>query len=267
MSSARVNTLAVLRKALIHLETIGSPDAGRVALGHPEVDAMLRGGLARAAMHEVFAEERFSATATGFVAGLAQRVADRRTILWIRQDFAACEAGELAMTGFAELGLDPCRIVVVFAKNAEMVLRIAADGVACRSVGVVIAEIWGETKSFDLVASRKLTIASSESGVTCLMLRLAASPRASTAETRWIVSAASSPPVAEWEAWGDPVFDVQLVRNRHGSTGQWVMKWVCDECIFSKPCSEQSATHSQPVVAAAADRPDQTGDYPRRQAG
>lgn len=267
MSNARVRTLATLRKALAGLETMGSPDAGRVALGHAEVDAMLRGGLARAAMHEVFAEGRFSATATGFVAGLAQRVSDRRTILWIRQDFAACESGDLAMAGFAELGLDPRRIVVVFAKNAEMVLRIAADGVACRGVGTVIAEIWGETKAFDLVASRRLTLASSESGVTCLMLRLAASPRASTAETRWVVSAAPSPPVAEWEAWGEPVFDVQLVRNRQGSTGQWVMKWVCDECIFSESSSEQSAAHSQPLVAASADRPDQAGAYARRQAG
>ena len=267
MSSARVSTLATLRKALVHLETMGSPDAGRVALGHAEADAMLRGGLARAAMHEVFAEGRYSATATGFVAGLAQRVADHRAILWIRQDFAAREAGDLAMTGFAELGLDPRRIVVVLAKNAEMVLRIAADGVACRGVGVVIAEIWGETKAFDLVASRKLTLASSESGVTCLMLRLAASPRASTAETRWLISAAPSPKVAEWEAWGEPVFDVQLVRNRHGATGRWIMKWVCDECIFNELFLKQSPPHSQPLVAAPADRPDQAFVHPQRQTG
>ncbi len=267
MSSARVRTLATLRKALVGLETMGGPDAGRVALGHAEVDAMLRGGLARAAIHEVFAEGRFSSTATGFVAGLAQRVADHRTILWIRQDFAAREAGDLAMTGFAELGLDPRRIVVVFAKNAEMVLRIAADGVACRGVGVVIAEIWGETKAFDLVASRKLTLASSDSGVICLMLRLGASPRASTAETRWIVSSAPSPPVAEWEAWGEPVFDVQLVRNRHGATGRWIMKWACDECIFRESFSKQPTAHSQPLVTAPVDRPDQALAYARRQVG
>ncbi len=267
MISARVSTLATLRKALVRLETTRSPEAGRVRLGHDEADMVLQGGLACAALHEVFAEGRFSATATGFVASVARRIADHRAILWIRQDFAARQAGDLAMTGFAELGLDPRRIVVVFAKNAEMALRIAADGVACRGVGVVVAEIWGETKAFDLVASRKLTLACSESGVTCLMLRLAATPRASTAETRWVVSAAPSPSVAEWEAWGEPVFNVQLVRNRHGSTGQWIMKWVCDECIFSESAIRQSPAHSQSLVASFTDRPDQTFAYARRQAG
>jgi len=267
MHRARVSTLASLRKALVGLETMSAPDAGRAVLGHAEVDATLKGGLARGALHEVFAEGRFSATATGFVAGLARRVADRRALLWVRQDFAAREAGDLAMTGFAELGLDPRRIVVVRAKDAEMVLRIAADGVACRGVGAVVAEIWGETKAFDLVASRKLTLASGASGIPCLMLRLAASPRTSTAETRWIVRAAHSPPAAPWEAWGEPVFDAALVRNRHGSTGHWIMKWKCDECLFSESAISQPAPHPQPVAAASADRSGQTLVVPQRQAG
>lgn len=267
MHRARVSTLASLRKALVGLETMSAPDAGRVRLGHADVDATLKGGLARGALHEVFAEGRFGATATGFVAGLARRVADRRALLWIRQDFAAREAGDLAMTGFAELGLDPRRIVVVRAKDAEMVLRIAADGVACRGVGAVVAEIWGETKAFDLVASRKLTLASGASGIPCLMMRLAASPRTSTAETRWIVRAAHSPPTAPWEAWGEPVFDAALVRNRHGSTGHWIMKWKCDECLFSESAISQPAPHPQPVAAAPADRSGQTLLVPQRQAG
>lgn len=267
MHRARVSTLASLRKALVGLERMSAPDAGRAMLGHPDVDATLKGGLARGALHEVFAEGRFGATATGFVAGLARRAADRRVLLWIRQDFAAREAGDLAMTGFAELGLDPRRIVVVRAKDAEMVLRIAADGVACRGVGAVVAEIWGETKAFDLVASRKLTLASGTSGIPCLMLRLAASPRNSTAETRWIVRTAHSPPTAPWEAWGEPVFDAALVRNRHGSTGHWIMKWKCDECLFSESAISQPAPHPQPVAAAPADRSGQTLLVPQRQAG
>ena len=40
------------------------------ALGHAEADATLQGGLALGAVHEVFAEGRQSAAATGFVAGL-----------------------------------------------------------------------------------------------------------------------------------------------------------------------------------------------------
>ncbi len=154
------------------------------------------------------------------------------------------------MTGFAELGLDPRRIVVVRAPDAQKVLRVAADAVACNALGIVVAEIWGETRAFDLVASRKLTLAAMQSGVTAMMLRLAAQPQASTAETRWIVRAAHSPPGSALQAWGVPVFDAHLVRNRHGPAGRWLLEWDCDACVF-----RESAANSQPLAAAPADRP------------
>ena len=107
-------------------------------------------------------------------------------------------------------------------------------------------------RQLDLVASRKLTLAAQASGVTALLLRLAAEPQPSTAETRWIVRAAHSPPAAPWHAWGAPVFDAELVRNRHGPVGRWIMEWKCDECLFSEP-----AAYPQPVAAAPAHRPHQ----------
>src|SRR5258705_31715 len=93
-------------------------------------------------------------------------------------------------------------------------------------------------------------VAAQASGVTGLLLRLAAEPQPSTAETRWIVRAAHSPPAS---SWGAPVLDAQLVRNRHGPVGRWIMEWKCDECLFSKP-----AAYPQPVAAAPAHRPHQT---------
>ena len=73
-------------------------------------------------------------------------------------------------------------------------LRTAADALACDAVGAVVLEVWGEARQLDLVASRKLTLAAQASGVTGLVLRVAAEPQPSTAETRWIVRAAHSPP-------------------------------------------------------------------------
>ena len=132
-------------------------------------------------------------------------------------------------------------------------LRTAADALACDALGAVVLEVWGEARQLDLVASRKLTLAAQASGVTGLLLRVAAEPLPSTAETRWIVRAAHSPPAARlWSAWGAPVFDAQLVRNRHGPVGRWIMEWKCDECLFAKP-----AAHPQPVAAAPAHRPHQ----------
>src|SRR5207302_5030127 len=105
-------------------------------------------------------------------------------------------------------------------------------------------------------------------------------PQHSTAETRWIVRAAHSPPAVPLmpaapslmpaaaslmpaAAWGAPVFDAQLVRNRHGPVGRWIMEWKCDECLFSEP-----AAYPQPVAATPAHRPHQAQAYAgQRRAG
>jgi protein ImuA len=250
--------LATLRGSIERIEAHGDAcTPGRIALGHTDADATLQGGLAIGAMHEVFTEAgRQSAAATGFVAGLAGRVAARRPLVWVRQDFTEIESGALSMSGLAELGLDPRLLVTVRAADVDTALRTAADAFACDALGAVVLEVWGEARQLDLVASRKLTLAAQASGVTGLLLRLAAEPQPSTAETRWIVRAAHSPPAAPSmpaAPWGAPVFDAQLVRNRHGPVGRWIMEWKCDECLFSKP-----AAYPQPVAAAPAHRPNQT---------
>jgi protein ImuA len=257
MTGAR--TLATLRERIERIETHGTAIAGRIALGHGEADAALQGGLARGAVHEVFAEGgRHGASATGFIAGLTARVSARRPLVWVRQDFCEIESGALSMHGLAELGLDPRALVTVRAFDVESALRSAADALACDALGAVVLEVWGEARQLDLVASRKLTLAAQASGVTALLLRLAATPAPSTAESRWIVRAAHSPPAALGSEWGAPRFDAALVRNRHGPTGRWIMEWKCDECLFSETADPQ------PVAAAPAHRPYQAAVVAQR---
>src|SRR6476660_1167845 len=252
MTGARTSTLATLRGSIERIETPGDAcTSGKAALGHAGADATLQGGLAVGAVHEVFTDAgRQSAAATGFVAGLAGRVAARRPLVWVRQDFTEIESGALSMSGWAELGLDPRLLVTVRAADVDTALRTAADALACDALGAVVLEVWGQARQLDLVASRKLTLAAQASGVTALLLRVAAEPRPSTAETRWIVRAARSPSPSPWHACGAPVFDTQLVRNRHGPVGRWIMEWKCDECLFREP-----AAYPQPVAAAPAHRP------------
>src|SRR6516165_3597949 len=128
MMSARISTLASLRGHIERMETATSGGAShRVALGHAEADSALRGGLAAASVHEVFALGHQSAAATGFVTGLAARVSARRPLVWVRQDFCELEAGALSMRGLAELGLDPRCLVTVRAVDVESALKTAAD--------------------------------------------------------------------------------------------------------------------------------------------
>src|ERR1700756_4736848 len=101
MMMSAAGKLAALRGSIERIETHGAAHSSRkVPLGHAEADAHLHGGLALGAMHEVFAEAgRQSAVATGFVAGLARRVASRQPVVWIRQDFTEVEAGAVSMSG------------------------------------------------------------------------------------------------------------------------------------------------------------------------
>ena len=50
----------------------------------------------------------------------------------------------------------------------------------------------------------------------------------------------------------DGHIDAELVRNRHGPVGRWIMEWKCDECQFSEP-----SAYPQPVAATPAHRPHQ----------
>jgi protein ImuA len=217
------------------------------SLGHAEVDACLNGGLARGALHEVFAQIGHEASATGFAAGLAAHVANRKPVLWIRQDFSALEFGEIAATGLLELGIDPSKFLILRVAHAEDALRAASDALTCAALGAVVIEVVGEHKVLDLKASRRLTLGAAETNVTAFLLRFNAAPDASSAETRWTIRAARSH--EQEENWGMPRFEAELVRNRHGRTGHWVMEWCCDNAIF------REAADRGAMVSAPGDRP------------
>src|SRR5689334_9707911 len=121
--------------------------AGRVPLGHDAADFCLQGGLCRGTLHEVFTGEAGDeAAAIGFAAALAARMAKGKVLLWIRQDYAALEFGELSATGLLELGLDPSRVLLIKTADAVDALKAAHEALSCASLGVVLAEIPGAPK-------------------------------------------------------------------------------------------------------------------------
>jgi len=258
-----------LRKKLEGTRALLNPISGesrllpRVATGHEDADPVLRGGILPGALHEIFAGD-MSAAAAGFAAGLAQRVRGRKRLLWIRQDYAALEHGEICPTGLAELGIDPSMVLMLRTANAADALKAAADALPCIALGAVIAEVPGNPKVLDLVASRRLALAAQNRGVTAILLRPCARAEPSAAETRWTIRTHVS--AEQDEDWGRPCFDAALVRNRHGETGRWAMEWNCDDGVFAKPAGHP-ATDCGPVAAALADGPLAAEDRDWRRAG
>jgi len=230
-----------------------------MALGHAPLDAYLDGGLRRGQLHEIFAEEgEDEGAAAGFVAMLGilaqSRGSSRKPLLWIRTEKAQRRGGRFHARGFAELGGDPGSILLATVPDALALLRGAADALRCSGLGAVVAECHGNPALLNLMASRRLTLAAEQSGVTALMLRPGGTPAPSTAHTRWSISAAPSRPL-EANAPGAPAFDLTLLRRRAGPAGKsWRLEWDRDRRTFDEP-KISGAPLSVPVGGQGPDLP------------
>jgi protein ImuA len=216
--------LSLLRSALV--KPVLPKSKHFVRLGHDQVDQASKGGLRRGAL----------------------RLVQNRQVLWIGEKFAWQEHGMPCPTGFFELGLDPSQIIFLSVAQAQDALRAAGDALTCANLGAVIVEVTGNPKILDFTASRRLVLACAQNSVPAVLLRFGAVPQTSAAETRWIVKAA--PSATESDNWGHPAFDVSLVRNKNGRTGQWVFAWSCDDGRFENTKADFGA-----VVPTPANRP------------
>jgi len=250
------HAVAALRRSIAGLESVSVSlgEEASFSLGHAAADAAL-GPLRRHALHEIVAAAHQAPAATGFVAGLIARL-ERRPVVWLRQDSAGAEGGELYAPGLAAFGLDPDRVLAVRGRDPLAVLKAAGDafprGNDPRSgIGAVVIELEGAPACLDLTASRRLVLAARDAGATAFLLRLGSSPAPSAATIRWSVSAAPSEGRMRAHGPGRPSFAVTVLRNRHGATGQWVMEWDSHAYSFREPLPVA-------LVPAPAHRPDQT---------
>ncbi len=263
--------------------------AARFSLGLPALDAVLGGGLARAALHESrAAQSRDAPAASGFALALVARLfaqqdaaaddtmkpPDRAPdILWISEAGSRREAGALYAPGLAALGLDPGRIVEVAARRPGEALWAFEAGLSCAGLAAVICQVRrpderGPDKAFDLAAARRLALKAREAGVCGLLVRLAAPAEPSAARTRWRVAAVASGP-AELSAGGHfagehfssgigrTAWRLRLEKNRGGRIGAFTVEWNPHEHCFERPGGgrKSAPAHPQPVVAVSSHRP------------
>lgn len=247
----RARQLGALRQALVRLDPLS--EAGRhgvFTLGAGPVDAALGGGLARGAVHEIYPTHAADiAAAAGFVAGLSLRAAPQAPLVWIRHKRSEIETGALYAHGLAEMGVAADQLIVVHVDHVTDGLRASLEAMRCPGLGMVVLESWGASRHLDLTASRRLSLASQESGVTGLVLRAMGEPEASAAATRWQVAAApSSDPLG---LPGRAAFSATLLRRRSGPAGWgWNLEWNHESHRFS-----QAQTLPGLVAAPYFDRP------------
>lgn len=248
-------TLAALRQKIAVLEDGNAPARDSFfTLGLDPVDRHLDGGLARAAVHEVYAGDFGDlAAASGFAAALALRAGLDRTFVWIRHRLAGMETGRVDPHGLVHFGLDPDRVMVVAARDVAEGLRAGREALGCPALGAVIMELWGPSPALDLVATQRLMRAAGGSGVAGVVLRGHGPSVPSAATTRWRVRAAPSSPLPA-NAPGQPRFDLELERHRAGiRPGMWRVEWDRDTGTFRNG-RDRETTVSGTVAPLSADR-------------
>ncbi len=240
MVSARADaTLSHLRLAVATIEknTGFSEDAGVLPLGLPPLDAVLAGGLARAAVHELApaAPAHFGAMTVFAFAISALAVAHKdargRPALVIQTDYGVREAGALYGPGLEAFGLPMKSLILLRVPRPIDVLWACEEALKSRGVAVVIAELPEAGAVADLVATQRLTLAARASGGLGLLLRHKPSPLATATATRWEIGAAPSVP-DRFGGLGRTSFDLSLSRNRHGRCGRFIACWDHQEHVF-----------------------------------
>ena len=245
MLPADMEQLSRLRRAIA--KSAALPEEVRpLALGVPEIDAALGGGLSCAALHDLSAAPVHLGAAAGFALAFAALAQDKaKQTLWIATDFGMLETGALYGPGLDLIGLDTGRLLVARVVRPVDALFAMEEALKCRALATVVVELSGEA---DLTATRRLILAAREGGALGLLLRHKPSDAPSAAFTRWQIAAAPSVP-DEFGGLGATAFRLSLNRNRRGPCGAWTLTWDHHERVFT--------ALSVGLAAAASDRPDQ----------
>jgi protein ImuA len=242
------------------------PGEAVLALGIPAIDAALGGGLGGGALHEIAAvREAAVIAATGFALALAARVSrEARTrctrqqptasqpagngVFWIAEDLSLAENGVPYGPALDQAGIAPEQLITVVTTRGRDALWAMEEALRCQAVGMVIGEL--RARSIDHVATRRLSLAAAAGNTLGLILRIAPDHAPSAAATRWIIGPAPSSIISRNRSGiGPPRLSVQLVRNRRGHYGAWIVEWNSVEQRF------ELAAHSERVAGATFDRP------------
>ena len=237
-------TPANLKRLKAHIQrlegfggTLAEANRQVLPFGIDEIDDRLPGGgLARGALHEVFAADAGIATAfCALLAGRLAKDAENASILWCERPWTL-DAGALYGPALLQFGIDPARLILVRVRRDNDALWAMEEGLRCGQVAAVV----GELDDISLTASRRLQLAAEETGVTALSLRSKVDkPPPSAAATRWRLDAVThekdrprandnndflnTPPAlpglgaARWQA--------ELFRCRGGTSTNWMMEW------------------------------------------
>ena len=189
------------------------PNAGR------QPDTAAKANRPTVALSEVFAETVADAGSMGFV--LSQLARGPAPVLWIQDRLSRRETGRPCLGG---LGQGRSLLLLDMARPAD-VLIAAEEGLRCKALSAVVAEIWGDPPALNFTTTKRLALRAEAAGVPCWLIRHGGTADLSAARDRWrIGSLPSAPNPDDARAPGDPRWRVELFRSRDKQPGTWVAR-------------------------------------------
>jgi protein ImuA len=250
MHPLRVDTLHQLRQSMAQVDRASHGLAAPrppLPLGVAAIDAVLGGGLAFGALHELApALPVDTGASTGFALALAAR--SKGPVLWLQSDYGQRENGTLYGPGLDLFGLSLDRLTILTAAHGDDVLWAMEEALRSRVVRIVIGELPAERASGDGMAARRLSFTARDAGGLGLLLRPHPALAPSAAATRWQIAAAPGAP-DELGGLGTTTFALSLTKNRRGPCGRWLIAWNHHDRVFHEALSLG-------VAAASSDRSD-----------
>jgi protein ImuA len=184
------------------------------------------------AIHEFLSDfPEDAAASNAFISAMLGRLArDNGTCLWIGSKRTIFPPALMLF------GLEPDRIVFVDVKKEKDVLWATEEALKCASLSAVV----GELSNLTFMESRRLQLAVEESRVTGFIHRHKPKSIDNLAcVSRWKIRPLPSIETDGLPGVGRPCWNVELLKARNGTPGNWGMEWSSNRLkqIMAKPIS------------------------------
>ncbi len=215
--------ISELQKNILQWEGFKVPLAGHVRYkGLEQIEAAFPNSVfPTGALHEFLAgKPEEEAVTEGFISGVLQGLMQNGGIcLWISPSVSVFPP---ALKAF---GIEPDRIVFVCLHRHRDILWAMEEALKCNALAAVVAEV----QDLTFAESRRLQLVVEKSRVTGFILRKDTRKVSSTTcVARWKITPVPSETANGLPGLGHPRWNVELLKVRNGSPGQWQIEWQAD---------------------------------------
>jgi protein ImuA len=168
--------------------------------------------------HEFICNDRESLTASsGFIAGMLSSLLKKGgATVWISTSHT------IFPPALVSFDINPAQLIFIRLRNRNQILWTIEEALKCEGLTAVV----GEPPFIDLAISRRLQLATEQSGVTGFLLRTQPRTLNTTACTcRWQIHPLQSETEDGLPGVGFPRLKVELLKVRSGRPGKWELEW------------------------------------------